>query len=515
VALREQFTWPAVACLVVAAGLAVTGAVGLSRADDGTVARTLVVDGVPILEVSPDVPGTGKPAAVVAHGFAGSATLMRGFADTLAAQGYVVVVPDFAGHGRNPARLPATDPGAVQAPHQRDLDAAVRHARSLPAVDPQRIVLIGHSMGAAAVVAYAADHPEIRATVAISIGSAAALPEDPALPRNLLLIVGSAEFARFHDAAVAALQRAEPTASFGETVGDRAAGTARRAVLVPGVEHISVLYASRTHAETVDWLNEAVAAPSGAPPRPHDRLVPAALLVLAFGLGFVPLVALLLPGRAPPAAAPDRPAGWRYAYGGLAGGLLLAVLAAGLLPTVRLPLAVGGYAAGFFALAGVALIVGYVLDRRSGPLRPPAPQAGRRQVAVAAVLAAYAAAAVAVPLTLGLTHAVPVGARWWLLPIVIGCLAVLLLGAELLAAGTRWRQPLILALTVVALLAATLVGRAPGFVLLVLPLLAVLFAWHAGWSALLRRRSAPRWLPAPVGAVLIGWPITTTLPLTG
>jgi dienelactone hydrolase len=514
-ALRERFRWPVVACLVVAAGLAVTGAVGLSRADDGTVARTLVVDGVPVLEVSPEVPGTGRPAAVVAHGFAGSATLMRGFADTLAAQGYVVVVPDLTGHGRNPARLPAPEPGVVRAPHQHDLDAAVRHARSLPTVDPQRVVLIGHSMGAAAVIAYAADHPEIRATVAISIGSTAALPDDPTLPRNLLLIVGGAEFARFHDAAVATLRRAEPTASFGETVGDWGAGTARRAVLVPGVEHISVLYASQTHAETVAWLDSAVAAPRGAPPRPHDRLVPAALLILAFGLGFVPLVTLLLPDRTSPAAASDRPARWWYAYGGLAGGLLLAVLAAGSLPTVRLPLAVGGYAAGFFALAGVALIVAYLLDRRSGPGRLPVPPTGRRQAAAAIVLVAYAAAAVAVPLTLGLTHAVPVGARWWLLPVVIGCLAGYLLGAELLAAGTRWRQPLILALTAMALLAATLLGRAPGFVLLVLPLLVALFAWHAGWSALLRRRSAPQWLPALVGAVVIGWPVTTTLPLTG
>jgi hypothetical protein len=40
-------------CLVAATGLAAAGAVGLARAGSGTVARTVTVDGVPILEISP------------------------------------------------------------------------------------------------------------------------------------------------------------------------------------------------------------------------------------------------------------------------------------------------------------------------------------------------------------------------------------------------------------------------------------------------------------------------------
>ena len=55
-------------------------------------------------------------------------------------------------------------------------------------------------------------------------------------------------------------------------------------------------------------------------------------------------------------------------------------------------------------------------------------------------------------------------------------------------------------------------GTGPRFVLLVLPLLALLLVWHLGWAAVLGRRGAPPWLRAVVGAVLVAWPIATTLP---
>jgi hypothetical protein len=52
-------------------------------------------------------------------------------------------------------------------------------------------------------------------------------------------------------------------------------------------------------------------------------------------------------------------------------------------------------------------------------------------------------------------------------------------------------------------------------VLLVVPLLAVLLVWQAVWAALLHRFSAPPWLIALVGSLVVAWPIATTLPVTG
>src|SRR6185369_13766161 len=181
---------------------------------------------------------------------------MAGFADTLARNGFVVELFDFSGHGTNTRPLDLNNLGA-------DLDVAVRHLRADPGVDPARIALVGHSMGAGAVVAYAAGHPDIVATVAISLPDAKDVPSAATRPRNLLLLYGQAEFAQFPVAALTALHETDPDATLGRTVGDPTAGTARRAVAVPGVEHISILYADAAHRETLAWLSTALGAGSG------------------------------------------------------------------------------------------------------------------------------------------------------------------------------------------------------------------------------------------------------------
>jgi dienelactone hydrolase len=496
-----------IASALVAVAAAGLGVVGLVRADSAVAARAVTVGGVPMIEVSPSRVDGRVPGVVVAHGRAASARLMRGFADTLVARGYVVVLPDFTGHGANAAWLPADDSGVPDV-LQDDLDVAVRHLRSLPTVDPGRIGLIGHSMGAAAVTRYAVAHPDIAATVAISLRSVDGLPADATRPRDLLLLVGALEMRGFRDAAVDALHRADPAAALATTVGDPAAGTARRAVAVAGAEHISVLYTTVAHEEAGDWLDAALGRPAGDATHPRDRLGPGALLLLGFVVGFGPLALWLLPRRTPGADRPG-PVRARYAYAGLAASLVLGVFGAAVAPTTRLPLSVGGYAAGFFALVGLGLLAAVLLAR--GTVRIAAP--ARRVVLAAPVLIAYAAAAIAVPTHLAFTAAVPVGARWWLLPIVVACVGLFLLGSQRLAVGAPWRLPLVLATTVVAVLVATMAGLGPPFVLIVLPLLVVLLAWHVAWSLVLSRRDAPPWLTAAVGAVVVGWPIATTMPL--
>ena len=117
------------------------------------------------------------------------------------------------------------------------------------------VAVVGHSMGAGAVTAWAVDNPA-EATVAISLPSAEDLPEDPARPRNLLVLWGSAESARFSDAALAALQSGYPDAEPGQTYGDPEQGTARRAVEIAGAEHISVIYRQQSFEEVAAWLGE-------------------------------------------------------------------------------------------------------------------------------------------------------------------------------------------------------------------------------------------------------------------
>jgi pimeloyl-ACP methyl ester carboxylesterase len=60
----------------------------------------------PVTIIAPaDTAPASRPTVLIAHGFAGSSVLMRGFALTLAQAGYTTVSWDFKGHGENPTPL--------------------------------------------------------------------------------------------------------------------------------------------------------------------------------------------------------------------------------------------------------------------------------------------------------------------------------------------------------------------------------------------------------------------------
>ncbi len=431
--------WSLTATLV-AGALAVLGGVGLARANGALAHTSVVVDGVPLRVVQPSTMEGRAPGVVVAHGFAGSAKLMEGFADTLVRHGYVVVLPDFAGHGASTRRLPSADADPVL---HHDLAVAVGYLRGLSTVDPTRIGLVGHSMGASAVTAYASGDPTIRATVAISLGE---LPPE-GNPAHLLIVYGGLEFPIFRDIA----HRAAAT------------GRAEKAVGVAGTEHVSVLFSDRTHKAMADWLDSWLGGrPDGVHPR--DRLVPAGLLLLAFAIGFYPLALLLLGRQHRVARAPLPDSRFVPA---LAIGLAAALFAGRLFGF--LPLAVGNYQVGFFLVLGVILGAAAYQGRPLGT------------------------------------------APWWSWLLMVYAVSV---GAELATGGLVGRHAVVLLLAVLMLLGGAVLGVAPGFVMLVAPLLVVLLLWQASWAVVLRRCGAPPWLIAAVGAVVLAWPVALALPLS-
>ncbi len=111
------------------------------------------------------------------------------------------------------------------------------------------------------------------------------------------------------------------------------------------------------------------------------------------------------------------------------------------LTTNDLPLAVGGYAAGFFVVVGVSCTRRRIWIGHGSSGHPMGAVTWRTAVATL-VLTGYAVGAIAIPTHPGFTHAVPVGDRWWLLIVLFGMRPTLVLGTgHSRLARRRWWRP--------------------------------------------------------------------------
>ena len=232
------------------------------------------------------------PAVIIAHGFAGSRQLMEAYALTLAQAGYVAVSFDFEGHGRNPTPM-SGDVTRVDGTTQlleREIGRVTDAVLALPFVDG-RVALLGHSMASDIIVRRALEDPRIAATVTISMFSEAVTKKEP---RNLLMITGAWEGFLRADALKNA-RLADPAATEGETIGDPAWNTGRRAVVAPDVEHVSVLYSETALREARSWLDAVFGRTSSGPVAATGGwivLLMAGLVILAW-----PLARMLPPGE--------------------------------------------------------------------------------------------------------------------------------------------------------------------------------------------------------------------------
>jgi pimeloyl-ACP methyl ester carboxylesterase len=476
--------WAAAAVLLVAGVLVLLGS-------SGDVGRSSAMAGATPIRIIEPAGGVRAPAVVLVHGFSGSAAMMDPMATALARAGHVVVMPDLPGHGRNAA--PLVD-GALEVA----VGAAVEAATDLTGLP---VAVVGHSMGAGAVTSWAVDNPA-DATVAISLPSAEDLPEDPARPRNLLLLWGSMESPRFSDAALAALRAGYPDAEPGRTFGDPQQGTARRAVPIAGAEHISVVYRQQSFEEVAAWLG-------GGHPRGDARIV-GVLLILAGGvLATRPLLAA--------AGADDESGGGAAGSAGigrslvvLTGAAVLAGLgaAAAQALTDRVPVAVTGYLLGWFAVG--ALVLGVVARHRGSP------RGSVRGLGWGALAGGVLALAMALPARLTWAGYALVGSRPWVLGVLLAVLGAWFWVESRIISGTRgWRRALVLVasrlIVVAALLAAVALLGAPGFLTLTVPLVVpilLVLAIPGGWA---RDPAAA----AASQAVPLALAMATTFPLIG
>src|SRR4030042_7140880 len=195
-----------------------------------------------------------------------------GFFLTLAHAGYTTISWDFQGHGANPNPL-------VSSSRSNDLlqdaESALVAAETTGLIDTQHISIIGHSMGSGIALSYGLSHPNTASSIAISPVNQT-VPTD--LPRNLLLMAGSLE-PRFVSNAEKLLANA------GGQGGDLTKGTARQLVIIPDVEHISILFSPKAHSTARSWLDGTFGSQPGASNYTDRR-------ILWFGLGILGFILL-------------------------------------------------------------------------------------------------------------------------------------------------------------------------------------------------------------------------------
>lgn len=243
------------AMLVVAIALIVLSWVGIIAARSGLVVRSLERETVPLLYLAPQQ-AQAVPGVLIAHGFAGSKQLMLGYGHVLAQAGYAVMLWDFDGHGANPTPLKRYET-------QCGLKVALQELQEQPEVDAkQRLALLGHSMGSSIVMTVGIrDSDRFAATIAVSPTGASVTPQ---APRNLQLQAGSGE-GRFVENAQRLLTQA------GGANANLIAGTGRELVIVPNVEHITILFSDVSHQAALQWLDATFGRSS--PSQYRDRRI--------------------------------------------------------------------------------------------------------------------------------------------------------------------------------------------------------------------------------------------------
>ncbi|MBZ0105648.1 MAG: alpha/beta fold hydrolase [Sulfuricella denitrificans] len=112
------------------------------------------------------IPAAGAenaPALAVLHGWGGNAGTMLPLARPLHRAGYTLLFFDARSHGRSDVDTFSSMPRFAE-----DLDHALNWLKSQPGVDPARVGVVGHSVGAAAAMLAASQRSDLAAVVSIA-----------------------------------------------------------------------------------------------------------------------------------------------------------------------------------------------------------------------------------------------------------------------------------------------------------------------------------------------------------
>jgi dienelactone hydrolase len=234
----------------------------------------------------------------------------------LARQGFLVLAIDLLGHGASGGSRPRREFADLQqllrtrAEHP-EIDAALDFLKAHPRVDPDRLALVGHSLGGWAAVDSGCRRADVGSVVSLG---AAPLTCDPARPPNFLLLTSDLDGLSppGKSARAMALACGGVVPQPRRLVGTFPTGTARQWVVLPGSYHLSQLVDPAVSRYVVGWVGSSLRHKTGRNPGTRLLLAVFGTLLATFGGAFA-VARLLSPGPPSPRPGPVRPARGRAA----------------------------------------------------------------------------------------------------------------------------------------------------------------------------------------------------------
>ena len=218
------------------------------------------------------------PGIVYIHGYQNNRETGDAYCIELARRGFVVLEIDAVGRGNSGISGELDDP---------DFDAtwggktSAAYLKSIPFVDPQKIGLIGHSLGAEMVYTVALQDPSIKGLVITGF----AYREDASttMPKNMLMIHGKYDEFRRRMTGTRDFEKEwmntprtrkvfpVKNPKLSETYGNFDDGTARR-VYMPRITHLHTTHSSAAIAGSLEWMKAAL-KPSQTDWIPSDQQI--------------------------------------------------------------------------------------------------------------------------------------------------------------------------------------------------------------------------------------------------
>lgn len=477
------------------------------------------VDATPVTVYQQDNLSKSAPAVLIAHGFAGSRQMMEGFALTLAHNGYIAVTFDYLGHGRHPEPLYG-DLGEWDGAAQvlmNQTRKVMEFATDLPHSDG-RIAVLGHSLGAGLMARFAQLNEKVAATVGISLF---APKTDERTPKNLLSVVGGFENRLKHQGrklvAMVSDKHEPQDIKPGQTYGSFADGTARRIEVIPGVEHVGILFSSRSADKARQWLDEVFERQGEGDNHQVASggwlaLLLASLLFLAYRLaGVLPIVS------SPPQGSC---ASWQRLLIVAGVPALLTPFVIAPLPTQFLPVVVGDYLAVHFAAYGSLMLamMWWFADRP--PPREWWQRAGAdpwRLIVAAILLLFFCLGIIGWVLEEFVASFYPVSERLPLMAVMFLGTVPYFVADEWLTRGQqplRGAYPLTKILFLVSLgIAVALDYEGLSFLPMILPVWVTFFLLYGLFSRWSFRRTGNPLVAGMVNAVAFAWALAVTFPM--